>query len=93
MIQKAMWPQNSLNFNPSGKAVSTANYVDPSKTVISKIHYTDYNYKRSLKQMNVDIGNDGAIDMQYHYTFDDWNRLTEVYFNFSDQASEKSENS
>ncbi len=79
----------SVEFNPSGKSSISSNYTTPGKTVTAKIHYSDYNYQRSLTKKEVDIGNDGVIDFQYHYNFDDWNRLIRTYFNFADLENEK----
>ncbi len=67
----------------------TGSVANANNTVTAKIHYPDYNYQRSLKKMEVDIDNNGIIDFQYHYDFDDWNRLKKVYFNFANQESEK----
>ena len=71
-------------FNPSGKFTPSNPYNDPSKTVITKISYPEYNYRGSLLTQNVDVHNDGILDFQYCYVYDDWNRLREVYANYVD---------
>lgn len=48
------------------------------------IHYPDYNLKGSLKTQNVDLNGDETLDLQYHYTYDEYNRLDEVYANYID---------
>ncbi|MBD3636316.1 MAG: RHS repeat-associated core domain-containing protein [Crocinitomicaceae bacterium] len=66
-----------IEFNPTA-------FSDTNQTIKAKITYQTYNYRGSLLTMNVDVHNDGYLDFQYHYNYDDWNRLTDVYANFWD---------
>jgi RHS repeat-associated protein len=51
---------------------------DP-KTVLAKIDYPSYNYRGSLLEERIDIGNDNSVEMDYFYEYDDLNRLRKVY--------------
>lgn len=67
-----------ISFSPNG------DFTDDTVTINSKVTYPSYNYRGSLLTKNVDANNDGILDFQYHYTYDDWNRLREVYGNLED---------
>jgi len=49
------------------------------KTVVAKIEYPSYNYRGSLLEERLDVGNDGVLDMDYFYQYDELNRLSQVY--------------
>ena len=48
-----------------------------SKLVKVKISYK-YNYRGSVTQERLDIGNNGSVEKAYYYLYDDLNRLSEV---------------
>ncbi|MBI3239118.1 MAG: hypothetical protein HYZ43_09810, partial [Flavobacteriia bacterium] len=50
-----------------------------TKTVIAKIDYPSYNYRGSLLEERLDIGNDNSVEMDYFYQYDELNRLSQVY--------------
>jgi len=52
--------------------------TDP-KTVIAKIDYPSYNYRGSLLEERIDIGNNNSVEMDYFYQYDELNRLSQVY--------------
>lgn len=56
--------------------------TNPTGRVTTKITYPNYNYRGSLETMQVDVANDGVLDFQYTYNYDQWNRLREIYVSF-----------
>ncbi|HLP55069.1 MAG TPA: RHS repeat-associated core domain-containing protein [Fluviicola sp.] len=52
--------------------------TDDDKLVVAKIEYPSYNYRGSLLEERLDIGNDASVEMLYYYRFDELNRLIEV---------------
>lgn len=77
-----------ITFNPT--SLNPGN--DPTKTVIARVSYPEYNYRGSLLKMSVDVHNDGYLDFQYKYNYDDWNRLRDVYANFTPDSAAFSDN-
>lgn len=67
-----------IHFNPTGVWGG-----DNSQTITAALHYPSYNLRGSALKMQVDIGNDGHMDVNYSYLYDDWNRLTEIYVSYN----------
>lgn len=53
--------------------------TNDTKTVVAKIDYPGYNYRGSLLEERLDVGNDGTVDMDYFYEYDELNRLSKVF--------------
>lgn len=50
--------------------------------LVIAIRNTEYNLKGALLTQNVDVFDDGLHDFQYHYEYDSYNRLNNVYANY-----------
>ncbi|MEO1413570.1 MAG: hypothetical protein AAFW73_27095, partial [Bacteroidota bacterium] len=48
----------------------------------SRIDYPLYNRQGSVVMQNIDLNGDQTLDLQYYYTYDNWNRLKDVYAQF-----------
>ncbi|NJN77201.1 MAG: hypothetical protein HC803_01795, partial [Saprospiraceae bacterium] len=55
------------------------------KGLMTRIDYPKYNLRGSLQTMNVDLDGNHDLDLQYHYTYDQWNRLNEVFVSYNGQ--------
>ena len=60
-------------FNPDGIGSSA------TPDLLSRIHYSDYNYRGSLLRRAVDVNQDNVIDLTYFYTYDNWNRMQSIH--------------
>ena len=52
------------------------------------IDLPDYNLQGSLMTQNVDLAGNDTLDMQYHYTYDEFNRLDEVYVSYTNDREQ-----
>lgn len=55
---------------------------------LARIDYPAYDLRGNLLTENVDVNSDFLLDVQYHYTYDDWGRLHQVYANFDDSQDQ-----
>ncbi len=69
-----------VQFNAEGLSLTSQG----STTIID---LPDYNLQGSLKTQNIDLNGDG-LDFQHHYTYDDFNRLNEVYISYTDDKQQ-----
>lgn len=53
--------------------------TNDTKTVVAKIEYPSYNYRGSVLEERLDLGNDNSVEMDYFYRYDELNRLNAVY--------------
>ena len=65
-----------------------ANTITPeARGMLIRLDYPDYDLLGNLRTVNVDVNHDMQLDMQQHYTYDDWGRLKDVYLNVNDQGA------
>ncbi|MEM1322226.1 MAG: RHS repeat-associated core domain-containing protein [Bacteroidota bacterium] len=68
-----------MQFNAQGIAAGAAGRL-------VRITYPVYNLQGSYERMNVHLNGEG-LNMQYRYKYDNWNRIKEVYANYSNPTS------
>jgi RHS repeat-associated protein len=69
-----------LQFNDAG--ITTT-----AKGIVNKLDYPDYNYLGNIKTQNVDLKFDAVHDLQYTYTYDKRNRMTNVYVSYTQNGT------
>jgi len=68
---------------PDGRELMPAPYGNTSI-----IDLPDYNLQGSLMTQNVDLEGNDTLDLQYHYTYDEFNRLDAVFVSYTDDKEQ-----
>ncbi len=52
-----------------------------------RIDYPEYSLQGQLKTQNIDLDGNSTFDFQYHYVYDQWSRMKEIYISYDDQKA------
>src|SRR6185295_12299331 len=59
--------------------------IDPiTQGVLVRLDYAKYDLQDHLRTLNIDVHADNVLDLQQHYVYDHWGRLTQVYANMDE---------